>query len=125
MKRAAAVAGFLEVEGGVCKRQITSISNVTTATSSSPSTAGSSMGSLSVYVGPPKIENIIAQINSGDVREHPTKLSLTARQLQCHLCYLQRSLRLTTGMSGGWNPQAQEIFQNWLVSPKRGVACKT
>ena len=115
MKRAAAVAGFLEVEGGVCKLQFTSVRNVTTATP--PSTTGSS----SVYVGPPKIENILAQISSGDVRVHPTKSSITARQLQCHVCYLQRSLGLPTGVSGGWNPQAQEMFQKWLVATKKGV----
>ena len=115
MKRAAAVAGFLEVEGGVRKLQFTSVSNVTTATP--PATTGSS----SVYVGPPKIENILAQISSGDVRVHPTQSSITARQLQCHACYLQRSLGLPTGASGGWNPQAQEMFQKWLVAPKKGV----
>ena len=101
---------------------ITSLSHLTTFTSSSPSTAGSSVGSSSVVVGPRNAPTVMSQSSAGNVEVHLTKLSLTARQVQCHICYVHRSLGLSTGMLGGWSPQAQEMFANWLVMLKKSVA---
>ena len=80
------------------------------------------MGSSSVVVGPRDAPTIMSQSSAGNVEVHLTKLSLTARQFQCHICYVHRSLGLSTGMLGGWSPQAQEMFAKWLVMLKKGVA---
>ena len=52
---------------------------------------------------------------------HDTKRSLHFRQVQSHI---QRNLSLSTGVLGGWSPQAQQMLWIWLASPKKGSKAK-
>jgi len=120
MKRSSAVAGFVEFENGVCKLQLTSV-NLATTTSASSSTTSPSQNTSS---GMPPIQDIMSQIASPTSDVHASKRTLSSRQLQSHICYIQRSLNLTTGVKGEWTSQALEMLNKWLSSPKKGTGTK-
>ncbi|CAE7412068.1 unnamed protein product [Symbiodinium sp. CCMP2592] len=50
--------------------------------------------------------------------------TLSRRQLQSDICYIQRSFNLSTGLKGEWTPQALETLNKWLSSPKKGTRSK-
>ena len=109
MKRTASVAGFLHVEAGLCRLELTHADP-------SVSPAGSTSH--------PPMATIMSEIASS-AAVHSTKQSLQLRQVQSHVNYIQRSLNLSTGTQGGWNPQAQEMLWTWLAAPKKGSKAKT
>ena len=109
MKRTASVAGFLHVEAGLCRLELTHAEP-------SVSPAGSTSH--------PPMATIMSEIASS-AAVHSTKQSLQLRQVQSHVNYIQRSLNLSTGTQGGWNPQAQEMLWTWLAAPKKGSKAKT
>ena len=115
----AALAGFVEFENGVCKLQLTSVNLATTASSSSTTSPSQNTSS-----GMPPIQDIMSQIASETSSVHASKKTLSRRQLQSHICYIQRSLNLTTGLKGEWTPQALEMLNKWLASPKKGTGTK-
>ena len=108
MKRTASVAGFLHVEAGLCRLELTHAEP-------SVSPAGSTSH--------PPMATIMSEIASS-AAVHSTKQSLQLRQVQSHVNYIQRSLNLSTGTQGGWNPQAQEMLWTWLAAPKKGSKAK-
>ncbi|CAE7713638.1 unnamed protein product [Symbiodinium microadriaticum] len=69
----------------------------------------------------PPIQDIMSQIVSRTSNAHVSKRTLSSRQIQSHICYIQRSLNLTTGFKGEWTSQASEMLNKWLSSPKKGT----
>lgn len=104
MKRIASVAGFLHVEAGLCRLELTHAEP-------SVSPAGSTSH--------PPMATIMSEIASS-AAVHSTKQSLQLRQVQSHVNYIQRSLNLSTGTQGGWNPQAQEMALDMAGSSQEG-----
>lgn len=115
MKRTASVAGFLHVEAGRCRLELTHAEPSVSPADPRVSPAGSTSH--------PPMATIMSEIASS-AAVHSTKQSLQLRQVQSHVNYIQRSLNLPTGTLGGWNPQAQEMLWTWLAAPKKGSKAK-
>ena len=61
------------------------------------------------------------QIKSGVIPAATTKQDRTLRQLQSHLAYIQRRNGSETGLCGGWNQNAQEQLDAWLLQDTKGL----
>ena len=122
MKRSAPVAGFLHVEGGVCRLEVTNLSMASGSaqppTSFSQSSASPTVPNNTMEM--PRLADIIAKITDGTLVTHETKQSITSRQLLSHVCYLQKKFSLPTGLNGGWSPVAEHALHKWLATPKKG-----
>ena len=115
MKRAAAVAGFLEIGDGTCRLQLANVSLVKTTSTSSRTRQ------TTTTVSPPSPHSLLDQVATGTILAHETKMSLSLRQLQSHMCYLPAKLSLPTGVSGGWTDEAQQLLLRWFAAPKKGA----
>ena len=114
MKRSAAVAGFIEIGDGTCRLELANLTVATTTTAGTTQTT-------STTVPLPTPRSLLDQVSTGAIRAHESKIGLTPRQLQSHMCYLQNKLALTAGISGGWSEKAQELLLRWFAAPKKGA----
>lgn len=114
MKRSAAVAGFIEIGDGTCRLELANLTVATTTTAGTTQTT-------STTVPLPTPRSLLDQVSTGAIRAHESKIGLTPRQLQSHMCYLQNKLALTAGSSGGWSEKAQELLLRWFAAPKKGA----
>ncbi|CAE7828875.1 unnamed protein product [Symbiodinium sp. CCMP2592] len=114
MKRSAAVAGFIEIGDGTCRLELANLTVATTTTSGTTQTT-------STTVPLPTPQSLLDQVSTGAICAHESKIGLTPRQLQSHMCYLQNKLSLTAGISGGWSEKAQELLLRWFAAPKKGA----
>ncbi|CAE7406745.1 unnamed protein product [Symbiodinium natans] len=84
MKRSAPVAGFLHVEGGVCRLEVTNLSMASGSaqppTSFSQSSASPTVPNNTMEM--PRLADIIAKITDGTLVTHETKQSITSRQME-------------------------------------------
>ena len=108
----------------ICKLKLQNLTFQSEAASSSNTSTSQSPTSSSIS-NPPDVANVLAQIKSGDLVTHASKKNITSRQIQSHVCYLQRTLSFVTGIKGGWSEQAQEAFQTWLAAPKKRFTTPT
>ncbi|CAE7291429.1 unnamed protein product [Symbiodinium microadriaticum] len=118
MKRSATVAGVLEIGQGVCKLKLKNLTFQSEAASSSNTSTSQSPTSSSI-ANVPDVANVIEQIKSGDLVTRASEKTITSRQIQSHVCYIQRTLSFVAGIKSGWSEQAQEAFQTWLAAPKK------
>ena len=102
MKRTAQVSGTIEIDNAVCRLELTNIHVVQTPMPS----AGSS--STSPGTTSPRIDELLTQIVDDVVPTHHSRKDLTSRQIQVHMCHIQRKYGLNTGVQGGWNTMADE-----------------
>ena len=114
MKRSAAVAGFIEIGDGTCRLELANLTVATTTTAETTQTT-------STTVPLPTPHSLLDQVSTGAIRAHESKIGLTPRQLQSHMCYLHNKLALPAGISGGWSEKAQEYYFVGLQRRRRGL----
>ena len=68
---------------------------------------------------PPVTKVIFEKIRSGTITAHPTKQSVTVRNIQTQVSNIQRSIGLVSSSSGSWSKEADDMLQTWLLRPKQ------
>ena len=68
----------------------------------------------------PDAHQLHTDIASGKVAACESKKLRTVKQLQVHICYLQKTHDLDTGRHGSWNRLAQDALEAWLLKASKG-----
>ena len=117
MKRAAHVAGLMEIRGnGKCILELRQIT---------PSTVSESSGAASSNEMPvPDSAKLLGDIQSGVVPVHSTKMGVTKKDIQHYINFLQRDAGILRGANAAWNNALQQRLYTWLLKEKKGSKTK-